>query len=146
VLGYEVSSDENYAVFIQDRNTTGKPELFSKRLDSDGDTVFNVDDNCAFVDNSPQGPVLFGQEVLATTAGEFGWPTATEVRYARGPLSGVSAFAVDDSGSLVDADSFTDTAVPGPSAGYYYLFAPDCAGGSYQTVLGAEPARDNVLP
>jgi hypothetical protein len=146
VVAYEITADENYAVFIQDRDTTGTLELFSKRLDSDGDTVANVDDNCPFVDNSPQGSVLFGQEVLATGADSFGWAEATEVRYVRGPLAGVATLTVDESGSLADADTFTDPSTPTTGAGLFYLFAPDCSGGSYQTVLGAEPDRDSTLP
>ena len=50
-------------------------------------------------------------------------------------------------GTLPDALSYTDGALPSLSAGWYYLFAVDCAGRSYQTTAGAEPSRDaGALP
>jgi Tol biopolymer transport system component len=141
-LRFEIGADESYAVYLQDQTTLGKPELFSRALDSDGDDVVNPQDNCPFVDNPTQAPVVFGQTVLAESEARFAWGEESEVRWARGALATVSSYTPDSSGTLADAIAFTDDATPGPDAGFYYLFAPDCTGRSYQTVSGAEPARD----
>ncbi len=142
VLGYEIDASERFAVYLQDQDTTGKPELFSRELDSDQDTLINAADNCPFVANLAQGRVIFGQTVRATGKTRFEWPVATDVRFVRGPLQQVRVLATDASGRLSDTRSYTDATVPGSAAGFYYLFAPDCAGRSYQSALGAEPARD----
>jgi Tol biopolymer transport system component len=142
VLAYEISSDEVYAVYLQDQDTDGKPELFSRELDSDADTVANSGDNCIFVANALQDAVVFGQDVMAASRSTFVWDNTTEVRYARGPLSMVGVYATDDSGTLVDSTSLVDPTEPGAGEGLYYVFAPDCPGRSYQTTPGAEPGRD----
>jgi len=142
VLGYEIGSGEDYAVYLQDQDTAGKPELFSAVLDSDGDAVPNPADNCPFVANPGQADVLFGQTVRATSRIEFGWNDPTEIRYVRGPLDQVDVLATDRSGTLSDTTSYADSSLPGSGSGFYYLFAADCAGRSYQTAPGAEPARD----
>jgi Tol biopolymer transport system component len=144
VLRYEITSDENYGVYLQDQDTLGKPELYSRELDSDGDTVINRDDNCRFVPNSTQGDAVFPQTVLANDGTTFGWTAATDVRFVRGPLEMVSVLATDDSGTLTDAMSYTDASTPAAGAGFYYLFAPDCSARSWQTVEGAEPPRDSA--
>src|SRR5262249_54019891 len=59
VLGYEISSDEKYAVYLQDQDTSGKPELYGRELDTDADTVANAADNCPFIANPGQGTVVF---------------------------------------------------------------------------------------
>ena len=64
------------------------------------------------------------------------------MRWVRGPLGGVATYATDASGTLPEASSLTDAAVPAAGAGFYYLVAPDCPGRSYQSTLGAEPGRD----
>jgi Tol biopolymer transport system component len=146
VLGYEIGSDESYAVYLQDQNTAGKPELYATPLDSDGDAVPNPVDSCPFHSNPGQADVIFDQTVLATGPDSFGWGAPAEVRFVRGPLDGVDALTFDDAGTLADALSFVDAARPATGAGFYYVFAPDCAGRSYQTATGAEPARDVTLP
>ena len=89
--------------------------------------------------SNPQGPLSTVTAVSNTT---FAWADSTEVRFVRGPLAMVGSYATDDSGTLSDATSHTDETTPAPGAGLYYLFAPDCAGRSYQTAVGAEPGRD----
>ena len=89
-----------------------------------------------------QGSEILGQTVEATDKMTFEWSNATEVRFVRGELALLSTLVFNDSGSLADAVSFVDTDEPRPGDGFYYLFAPDCDGRSYQTVLGAEPDRD----
>jgi len=44
------------------------------------------------------------------------------------------------------ATGLIDATVPTAGAGFYYLVKPDCAVGSWQSTIGAEPARDDVLP
>jgi hypothetical protein len=142
VLDYAIAAGEKRAVYLQDQDTSGKPELYSRDLDSDADTVINVADNCPFVANLAQGAVVFGQSVLATTKTRFDWSTAADVRYVRGPLASLSTYVTNLSGTLSDAVSFTDATVPASGTGSYYLFAPDCTGRSYQSTLGKEPGRD----
>ena len=142
VTGYEISSDEKYAVYLQDQDTIGKPELYSRELDSDADTVVNAADNCPFIANPSQEAVVFGATVLAVNSTTFTWNTPFDVRFVRGPLSSVATLATNLSGKLIEATGYTDPGIPVAGSGWYYLFAPDCPGRSYQTVLGAEPARD----
>ena len=142
VLDFGISSNEAYAVYLQDQNTQGKAELYSAELDSDQDTVPNATDNCPFVDNMGQTSVPFGQAVRAVSGTTFAWATAVDARYARGPLASVATLVTDASGTLTEASSFTDAEGPAAGAGFYYLFAVDCAGRSYQNTLGAEPGRD----
>lgn len=142
VLGYEISSTEVHAVYLQDQDTPGKAELYSAELDSDQDTVGNATDNCPFVDNIAQTGVPFGQTVRAADTSTFAWNDAVDVRYVRGPLASVATLLTDASGTLTETSSFTDVEVPVAGAGFFYLFAVDCDGRSYQTALGAEPGRD----
>jgi len=141
-VGFEITSDQSYAVYAQDQDTTGKLELYGAALDSDADTVTNASDNCPFVANTLQDPVILGQTVLATDSTTFAWGATAEIRFARGPLALVSSLATDDSGTIRDQSSYTDLDSPVTGAGFYYLFAPDCPGRSYQTTPGGEPDRD----
>ena len=142
VLTYAVSGDEDYVVYVQDQDTTGKPELFSRELDSDGDTVINAQDSCPYNSNPSQARVVLGRTVLATSKTVFAWDASLDVRWVRGPLASVATYVTDGSGTLAETSSLTDAAVPAAGAGSYYLFAPDCPGRSYQSTLGAEPGRD----
>jgi Tol biopolymer transport system component len=144
VAGYEISSNETHIVYSQDQATTGKIELFSRELDSDQDTIGNATDNCPFVDNIAQGAVVFGQSVFAADRTTFTWASPVDARYIRGPLASVASLVVDDSGVLLEASVFTDPASPAVGASFYYLFALDCSGRSYQTILGAEVGRDTA--
>jgi len=141
-VGFEITSDQSYAVYAQDQDTSGKLELYGAALDSDADTVTNASDNCPFVANTLQDPVILGQTVLATDSTTFAWGATAEIRFARGPLALVSSLATDDSGTIRDQSSYTDLDSPVTGAGFYYLFAPDCPGRSYQTTPGGEPDRD----
>jgi Tol biopolymer transport system component len=142
VLDFAITSTEIYAVYLQDQESLGKTELYSAELDSDGDSVGNATDNCPFVDNAAQGGVPFGQTVEAADDVTFVWNDAVEARYVRGPLASVGALATDSSGTLVGATSFTDLQSPAAGTGFFYLFAADCAGRSYQNGVGTEPGRD----
>jgi Tol biopolymer transport system component len=141
-LAYEISSDERYAVYLQDQDTSGKTELYSHELDSDGDTVINATDNCPFVANADQSSLVFPATVTVPNTTTFSWGTPLDTRFVRGPLGAPFSYAVNLSGTLVEASSYVDAAVPPVGTGWYYMFAIDCAGRSYQTAIGAEPGRD----
>jgi Tol biopolymer transport system component len=144
VLDFAIASDEVYLVYLQDQDTTGKAELYSVELDSDGDGIGNATDNCPFVDNVEQTGVPFGQTVRAADSTTFNWNSSADARYVRGPLASVATLAASVSGTLTEASSLIDVDQPTAGAGFFYLFAADCAGRSYQTVLGAEPGRDSA--
>ena len=146
-LMYEIDAAESRIVYLQDELSLGKPELFSRALDSDADGVVNAQDSCPFVENPTQSAVLFLQTVLAESQDRFVWGSLSELRWARGSLAEVGSYLPDVSGTLADATSLVDDATPAVGAGFYYLFAPDCPGRSYQTTPDAEPARDaGALP
>jgi Tol biopolymer transport system component len=142
VLGYEITSNENYAVYLQDQDTSGKPELYSRELDSDADMVINAADNCPFVANPAQGSMVFPGTVTAVNQTTFTWGTALDARFVRVPIPSSPPYTANLSGTLTEASGFVDAGVPAAGTAWYYLFAPDCPGRSYQTVLGAEPGRD----
>ncbi len=147
VKGYEITADEDYGVYLQDQTTNGKTELFASALDSDGDGVPNPSDNCNFIANAAQNVFTFGQTIRAANKTTFEWNATTDARFVRGPLSGVANYTQNASGLVMEARSYTDASVPvAAGSGFWYLFTVNCSpGGSYQTTLGAEPARDTAL-
>jgi Tol biopolymer transport system component len=142
VVDYRIDSTQSFAVWAQDPQTAGKVELFSEALDTDSDGVANAVDNCPFDANALQDPVVFGQTVSAVDGSTLSWPNPTAVRWVRGPLAQVGPLVTDRTGTLPDTRAFSDGDVPPAGGGFYYLFAPDCGGRSYQTTLGTEPSRD----
>ncbi|HEV8700818.1 MAG TPA: lamin tail domain-containing protein [Candidatus Polarisedimenticolia bacterium] len=116
--------------------------------DVDGDAALNACDNCPDLANPGQGPVVFGGSILATDAATFSWSVPTDVKFVRGDLGSVSGYPVDRVGELSHATSLTDATSPAAGSGFYYLVRPGgtCLVGSWQTILGAEPGRDAVLP
>jgi len=142
VLGYEISPDEKYAVYLQDQDTSGKPELYSHELDSDADTVINAADNCPFVANQNQASVIFPATVTTPNNTTFAWGLPLDTRFVRGPLGALPPYGTNLSGTLVEAAGYVDAGVPAVGTGWYYMFAIDCPGRSYQTAPGAEPGRD----
>jgi len=142
VLGYEISPDEKYAVYLQDQDTSGKPELYCRELDSDADMVINAADNCPYIANQNQGSVIFPATVTALNNTTFTWGVALDARFVRGPLYTLPPYGTNLSGTLVEAVGFLDAGVPATGTGWYYMFAVDCPGRSYQTSPGAEPGRD----
>ena len=91
---------------------------------------------------------MFSEPLIATSDDTFAWTSPADVRFVRGDLLSVTGYAVDDSGDLVGATSLIDATVPASGTGFYYLvrLAGSCAVGSWQSVIGAEAGRDQVLP
>ena len=141
---YAIPRTEAHVVYTADQDTAGVFELYSRELDSDGDGVVNGSDNCHLIANPAQLEQTLGQTILASSKTTFSWPTRVDVKFVRGPLDQVGSYVTNDSGSLPEANSLTDTSVPGVGAGSYYSVAPDCTGGSHQTTLGAEPGRGGL--
>ena len=121
-------------------------DLNPSQDDADSDTVGDVCDNCIYGPNPKQGPAIFGQDVVAENSQTFSWPVDADVRFVKGDLANVSSYEVDLLDSLALTDNLTDSSVPAPGTGFYYLVRPDCSVGSWQTSLGAEPERDLALP
>ena len=144
VIAYVIDPNEDYGVYIQDQDFVALDELFVKELDTDGDAVVNVNDNCKFIANPAQGPVVFPFTIFALADKQtFTWGgTPTEVRWARGAIATVSSYTVSDSGTVLDNTRLTPTAAVGPGDADWYLFADHCPGRSHQTTLGNEPGRD----
>ena len=114
--------------------------------DSDSDTVGNACDNCIYGPNPEQGPAIFGQEILALDSETLSWAEPAEIDYVRGDLELVDMYIVDVFETLPLGTSFDDPIPPNTGEGVFYLVKPDCAVGSWQTTLGAEPDRDTELP
>ena len=114
--------------------------------DADNDTVGDVCDNCIYGPNSLQGPAIFGQEIQALDSVTFSWSEPAEIDYVRGNLAVVDMYIVNVFETLPLGTSFDDPSPPAIGEGFFYLVKPDCAVGSWQTTLGAEPERDEELP
>ena len=120
----------------------------SSYWDVDADAVLNACDNCPDVANPEQERVVFGQTLVAGDANTFSWPTPADVKFVRGDLSAMSGYVVDLSGDLSGATSLTDSTVPPPGSGLFYLvrLAGSCRAGSWESSPGVEPGRDLKLP
>ena len=107
--------------------------------------MVNGSDNCHLIANPAQLEQTLGQTILASSKTTFSWPTRVDVKFVRGSLDQVDSYVTNDSGSLPEANSLTDASPLDVGTGSYYSVAPDCAGGSHETTLGAEPGR-GALP
>ncbi len=104
----------------------------------------------AVPDVGPGPPVVFGQSINANlNKVDFLWTNAVAFRVVRGSFvspSSIGNYAVDEAwagnGSVV-----SDTSMPTPGTGYWYLVKPGgCLLSSWQSTLGAEPGRDAAIP
>jgi cytosine/adenosine deaminase-related metal-dependent hydrolase len=120
----------------------------SSYWDVDADGILNACDNCPDLANPGQGPVVFGQTLIATDANSFSWGIAADVKFVRGDLSTMPAYLVNLSGDLSKATVLTDATIPTVGTGFFYLVRPagTCRVGSWQSSVGAEPGRDAALP
>jgi hypothetical protein len=116
------------------------------QTDSDNDTFGDACDVCRFEFNPGQGPVAFSQTMAAIDSTNFGWTDPADIVQVRGMLDLVSAYVTDTVQSAAAVQSFEDTELPAVGNAFYYLVKPDCPGGSWQTLLDAEPQRDLDLP
>jgi hypothetical protein len=91
---------------------------------------------------------VFDQEILATTDDTFTWGTPADVKFVRGDLAATGSYGFDQSGDVSATTSLSDSTIPPVNAGFYYLIrlAGSCTVGSWQSVIGAEPGRDQILP
>ena len=114
--------------------------------DSDADTHGDLCDNCPSGFNADQGEAIFADTIEARNNDEFCWTPMSDVVWARGDLSEVSKYTLDTSEQELLTTCFEDRDLPFPGGGFYFLVRPDCALGSWQTEIGAEPGRDAALP
>jgi cytosine/adenosine deaminase-related metal-dependent hydrolase len=150
---YWVIEDGDYFTNLQtetnvtalDPNATLDIEL---HWDPDEDSVLNACDNCPAYPNADQEAVVLGQMIQAASLHAFAWNSPADVRFVRGGLASLTTYGYDASGDLAAAVSLTDATSPLPGAGFYYLvrLAGSCTAGSWQSLGGAEPGRDQALP
>jgi hypothetical protein len=116
--------------------------------DADGDGVCDSQDNCSSAANAGQGTLVFpiySEMIKFTTKTNLCWTTPAAVHTVVGPLGNVSTYAVSQ--QYHDPTIVCRPAVePIPVGGLYYLIERDCPAASFQSSLGMEPGRDELLP
>ena len=138
-----IDTDGDEVVDIEDNCPT---IVNPNQEDADQDTIGDACDNCVHGPNPEQDRATFGQNVVAADKQIFSWSLPADIVYVKGDITDVGLYAVMESDSIPLTDSFTDSSVPLAWSGFYYLFQPDCPVNSWQTSLGAEPERDHYLP
>jgi hypothetical protein len=110
--------------------------------DADG----NTSEFCGCVEASCSSLATFSWTINALDTDTWGWTAAADVRFVKGDLRHVDSYVTTDDGTLFDATSLDMSMdAPGVGSGMYYVVRPlGC--GSWQTVDGAQPARDATLP
>jgi hypothetical protein len=143
-----------YTNVITDFSGNGSFNVALPAWASDGDYITtsatdiagNTSELCGCIEALCDPVATFGQTMLAQDPGSWVWAAATDIHFVKGDLAEVGTYTVADDGALLGAASL-DMSMDAPQAGggMYYLVRPlGC--GSWQTVGGAQPARDITLP
>ncbi|MCP3982289.1 MAG: DUF4838 domain-containing protein [bacterium] len=110
--------------------------------DSDGICVTHDCDDAT----ASAGSTAFGQTIFAIDGDTLAWGAATDVRWCKGELTGVSGYTTTGAGSLTAATSVDISGdVPSPGGGTYFMVREQGCG-SWQTDPGEQPGRDAQLP
>ncbi len=147
----------------------GRPVLLEAAIDLDADAVDDLDDNCPGAANPPQADadadgvgdacdncpqlsnpqqqaVPFPSTISAASVSQFCWTGAADVVWVVGNLAELSSYSILASAGATNATCVSHPVLPTSGSGFYYLLRPDCAAGSWQSTIGAEPGRDTALP
>jgi hypothetical protein len=114
--------------------------------DTDGDGVCDAADNCPMLVNSGgQAPRVFEEMIVAPNKIEFCWTLPADIIWVEGDLGNVSTYPVVSINPGTGAICFVHGGPPLPD-GSYYLVRDECLAGSWQSSLGVEQKRDEMLP
>ena len=116
------------------------------QLDLDQDGVGDLCDNCPDTPNPAQGPAAFPMQLQATGPDSFCWDQPVDADWIGGNLNHVNVYGYTIEQTATEAVCLSDPTIPVGTQGLYYLARPSCAAGSWQTVVSAEPLRDELLP
>jgi hypothetical protein len=89
---------------------------------------------------------VFPEPLEAAERAAFCWIEPMDVVWVRGALRDVDVYEYDRAPAEVGSTCINDSEDPAMGEGFYYLARPNCAAGSWQTVVGTEPDRDLSLP
>jgi cysteine-rich repeat protein len=116
-------------------------------LDADLDGVCNFGDNCPLTPNPDQQvPALFGETVLALDTESFGWNLPAHTAWVVGDLGSVGTYGWFEQDTASAITSIEAGETPAVGSAYYWLFAPDCAVGSWSSGGPAECANPADCP
>jgi hypothetical protein len=109
----------------------------------------DLDALAATVDLGPGPPATFGETIFAGDKTSFTWANPVDYRAVRGAFVASQDIAgyPFDAAVASSGTNLVDPALPPLTSGLWYLLKHGgCVQTSWQTTLGAEPARDVALP